>query len=86
MAKGGQTPKEPSSPAMRAAWKLKEAGDVVGARHEARRLLVDTPSPEDRAQAEELLARSATPPVLYGYAAIAALILLVLVALASTRY
>ncbi len=86
MAKGGQTPKDPSSPAMRAAWKLKEAGDVVAARHEAQRLLENPPSPEDRDQAEELLRRSSTPTALYGYAAIAAFILTVLVALAATRY
>jgi hypothetical protein len=87
MVKGGQrTPEEPTSPAMRAAWQLKEAGDVVAARREAWRLLVDTSSPEERAQAEELLARSSTPPVLYGYAALAAFILVLLVALAATRY
>ncbi|HSP80223.1 MAG TPA: molecular chaperone DnaJ [Myxococcaceae bacterium] len=86
MAKGGQTPKDPSSPAMRAAWKLKEAGDVVAARHEALRLLENTPTREDRTQAEELLRRSTTPPILYGYAALAAFILTLLVALAATRY
>ena len=54
MAKGGQTPKDPASPRMQAAWKLKDSGDVVAARREAERILADNPSPEDKAQAEEL--------------------------------
>jgi len=86
MAKGGQTPKDPASPRMQAAWKLKESGDVVAARHEAERILVDHPSPEDRAQAEELLRRGTTPRALYGFAALAAFILVLLVVLAATRY
>jgi len=86
MAKGGQTPKDPASPRMQAAWKLKDSGDVVAARREAERILADTSSPEDRAQAEELLRRSATPRALYGFAALAAFILVLLVVLAATRY
>ena len=86
MAKGGQTPKDPASPRMQAAWKLKDSGDVVAARHEAERILADNPSPEDRAQAEELLRRGITPLALYGFAALGALILVLLVVLAATRY
>ncbi|PTL83745.1 molecular chaperone DnaJ [Vitiosangium sp. GDMCC 1.1324] len=86
MAKGGQTPKDPASPRMQAAWKLKESGDVVAARLAAERLLADSPSPEDRVQAEELLRRSTTPVALYGFAALAAFILVLLVVLAATRY
>ena len=86
MAKGGQTPKNPASPRMQAAWKLKDSGDVVAARREAERILADTSSPEDRAQAEELLRRSATPRALYGFVALAAFILVLLVVLAATRY
>jgi len=86
MAKGGQTPKDPASPRMQAAWKLKEAGDVVAARHEAERILADNPSPADRAQAEELLRRAHTPRALYGFAALAAFILVLLVVLAAMRY
>ncbi len=86
MAKGGQTPKDPASPRMQAAWKLKESGDVVAARHEAERILADHPSPEDRAQAEELLRRSTTPRALYGFALLAAALLVLLVVLAATRY
>ena len=86
MAKGGQTPKAPASPRMQAAWKLKDSGDVVAARREAERILADNPSPEDRAQAEELLRRASTPRALYGFAALAAFILVLLVVLAATRY
>lgn len=86
MARGTQTPPLPGSPRMQAAWKLKEAGDVVAARREAERLLADSPSPEDRAQAEELLRRTTTPRALYAFAALAAFILVLLVVLAATRY
>jgi hypothetical protein len=86
MAKGGQTPKDPTSGRMQAAWKLKEAGDVLAARRAAQRLLTETPSAEDAAQARELLERSLTPRALYGFAALAAVCLVLLVLLASTRY
>ncbi len=86
MAKGGQTPKEPASPRMQAAWKLKDSGDVVAARREAERILADNPGPDDKAQAEELLRRTTTPRSLYGYALLAAVILVLLVVLATTRY
>ena len=86
MAKGGQTPQPPGSPRMQAAWRLKEAGDVVAARHEAERILADSPSAEDRAQAEELLRRGTTPRALYAFAALAAFLLVLLVVLAATRY
>ena len=86
MAKGGQTPQDPASPEMRAAWKRMEDGDVAGARREARRLLDANPSPEDRRQAEELLRRTRTPPAVYAFAGLALVILLLLVALALSRY
>jgi hypothetical protein len=86
MAKGGQTLKDPASPRMQAAWKLKDSGDVVAARREAERILADNPSPEDRAQAEELLRRGSTSLALYAFAALAAIILVLLVVLAATRY
>lgn len=86
MAKGGQTPQDPASPEMRAAWQRMEQGDVAGARREARRLLGSQPSPEDRSQAEELLRRTQTPPAVYGFAALVLVILALLVALALSRY
>ncbi len=86
MAKGGQTPRDPASPEMRAAWKRMESGDVTGARREAQRLLEANPSPEDRSQAEELLRRTQTPPAVYGFSVLVLLILAVLVALALSRY
>jgi hypothetical protein len=86
MAKGGQTPKDPASPEMRAAWQQLDAGDVVSARREAQRILSASPSPDDKAQAEELLRRTRTPPALYGFALLAAVIIAVLVLLAVYRY
>ncbi|XXF76710.1 molecular chaperone DnaJ [Myxococcaceae bacterium GXIMD 01537] len=86
MAKGGQTPKDPASPEMRAAWQRLEAGDVVSARREAERILSATPSPEDAAQAQELLRRTRTPTALYGFALLAAALIVVLILLAVYRY
>jgi hypothetical protein len=86
MAKGGQTPQDPASPEMRAAWQRMEQGDVAGARREARRILGSQPSSEDRFQAEELLRRTQTPPAVYAFAALVLVILLLLVALALSRY
>ncbi len=87
MAKGGQTPRDPASPEMRAAWARMEAGDVASARREARRILAAPACPpEDRAQAEELLRRTQTPLAVYGFAVLALLVLVFLVALALSRY
>ena len=86
MAKGGQTPRDPTSPEMRAAWKQLEAGDVANARREARRILAAHPTPEDRAQAEELLRRTQTPRAVYGYGLLVLAIFAVLVLLALSRY
>lgn len=86
MAKGGQTPKDPASPEMRAAWQRLESGDVVSARREALRILSANPSPDDKAQAEELLRRTRTPPALYGFALLAAVLIALLILLAVSRY
>ena len=85
MAKGGQTP-NPASPRMQAAWKLKDSGDVLSARREAERILADNPSPDDKVQAQELLRLATTPRPLYGFALLAAALLVLLVVLAATRY
>lgn len=86
MAKGGQTPEQPGSPEVRAAWARKEAGDVAGARRDAERLLAGSPSPEDRAEAEALLRHTSTPKALYGFALLAAAVFVLLLLLALTRY
>ena len=90
MAKGGQTPPEPGSDEVRAAWARKDAGDVAGARQDARRILAKDPSQglsqEDRTRAEDLLRATSTPRALYGFAFLSALILAVLLGLALTRY
>jgi hypothetical protein len=86
MAKGGQTTPERGSAEVRAAWARKEAGDVAGARHDAWRILAGNPSPEDRAEAEELLRRTSTPRNLYGFALLAAAVFVLLLVLALARY
>jgi len=86
MAKAGQTPPPPGSPEVRAAWARRETGDVAGARRDARRLLASSPSPDDRAEAEELLRRTATPRGLYAFALLGAVIFVLLLLLALTRY
>jgi hypothetical protein len=86
MEKGGQTPRDPASPEIRAAWKQMEAGDVASARREARRILATHPTPEDRAQAEDLLRRTQTPPAVYGFGLLVLVILTLLVLLALSRY
>ncbi|TSC32357.1 molecular chaperone DnaJ [Corallococcus sp. Z5C101001] len=89
MAKGGQTPPAPGAPGsevVRAAWARKEAGDVAGARRDARALLAGDPSPEVRERLEDLLRATATPRALYGYALLGAVVLAVLLGLALTRY
>jgi hypothetical protein len=86
MVKGGQTAGPPASPEMQAAWRRAEAGDVAGARHQARRILDASPSAEDKAQAEELLRRTRTPPAVYALAVLVLAILALLVALALSRY
>ncbi len=86
MAKGGQTPLAPGSAEVQAAWALQEAGDVAGARRHAERLLAGAPSAEDRAEAEELLRRTATPRALYGFALLGAAVFVLLLVLATVRY
>ncbi|QDE70744.1 MULTISPECIES: molecular chaperone DnaJ [Myxococcus] len=86
MAKGGQTPPAPGSAEAHAAWARKEAGDVAGARRDAERILAGSPSAEDRAEAEELLRRTATPRALYGFALLAATVFVLLLVLAIVRY
>ncbi|MCP3142849.1 molecular chaperone DnaJ [Pyxidicoccus xibeiensis] len=86
MAKAGQTPPGPGSDEIRAAWARKDAGDVAGARKAAERILAGNPSPEDRAEAHELLRRTSTPSRLYGFALLAAAVFIVLLVLALSRY
>ena len=79
-------PGDPASPEMRAAWKQLEAGDVAGARLEARRILSTHPTPQDRAQAEDLLRRTQTPLTVYAFGLLVLAILTLLVLLALSRY
>lgn len=86
MAKGGQTPPGPGSAEIRAAWARKEAGDVAGARRDAERILAGDASPEDRAEAQELLRRTSAPRGLYAFALLGAAVFVLLLVLALARY
>lgn len=85
MAKGGQTARDPASPEVKAAWKLKESGDFTATRREAQRLLAGNPSEEDKSSLQQLLDSMEAPLPLYGYGGLALAVLVVLVLLA-TRY
>lgn len=85
MAKGGQTARDPASPEVKAAWKLKESGDFTATRREVQRLLAGNLGEEDKSSLQQLLDSMETPPPLYGYAGLALVLVLVLVLLA-TRY
>jgi hypothetical protein len=71
---------------MRAAWKQMEAGNVAGARREARRILSAHPTSEDRDQAQDLLRRTQTPLAVYGFGLLVLALLTLLVLLALSRY
>src|SRR5713101_5635540 len=49
------------------------AGDVVAARGQARRVLLESPSPADAAQAQDLIDRTETPRAAFYFALLAAL-------------
>lgn len=86
MAKGAPPPRDPVSAEVKAVWKQLDEGDVLGARKTAQQLLAGAPSEQDQAELQELLSRSQTPRALYGYAALAATLIALLVALAAARY
>jgi hypothetical protein len=86
MAKGGQTGKGGGSAAMKAAWKLYDAGDKVLARQEARKVLESgSPSEADASEARELLERTAPPRLFRGLAVLAASLIALLVLLTLLR-
>lgn len=67
------------------AWRRYEAGDQVGARREARRVLASSPGDAIRAEAEELIARTRPPIWAWPYAVGAAVVLALMLALAIAR-
>jgi len=87
MAKSGHKgEKEKGAPGpLQEAWRRYEAGDQVGARLEARRVLDEKPSDAVRAEAEALIARTRPPTWAWPYAAGAALVLALMLALAIAR-
>ena len=86
MAKGAQPPPDETSAEMKTAWHRLELGDVRSARQQAQAMLAHSPHADDRAQAEELLRRTRTPPVLYAYAILAAALMGLLLMLSVLRY
>lgn len=85
MAKGGQTPKDPASARMQAAWERYDRGDVRGARREARALLQSPETPADTGQARELLDRTSMSRPVLVTAAIALAVLIALLVLGIVR-
>lgn len=62
-----------------------EAGDLVGARREARQVLAGNPGDAERAQAQALIARTRPPLWAWPYVAGAAVVLALMLALAIAR-
>lgn len=86
MAKSGHKEKEKSGGgALQEAWRRYEAGDQVGARQEAKRVLDEKPSDAVREEAEALIARTRAPIWVWPYAAGAAVLLALMLALAIAR-
>ena len=85
MAKSRHKEKEKGSEPLQEAWRRYEAGDQVGARREARRVLDEKPADEVRAEAEALIARTGPPTWAWPYAAAAAVVLALMLALAIVR-
>ena len=82
MAKGGQSRPRSGTSAMKGAWKLLDAGDVVAARRAAKEVLAKGPAPEEEGEARDLLARTAFPKegLILALAAATLIALLILVA------
>jgi hypothetical protein len=87
MAKASQRGEKGGGGALGEAWRLYEAGDKVGARREARQVLGASPPPSDadRAEGEDLIARTRPPAWTWPYVAAAAAVLALMLALAITR-
>lgn len=85
MAKSGHKEKEKGGGPLQEAWRRYEAGDQVGARQEAKRVLDEKPSDAVREEAEALIARTRPPTWLWPFAAGAAVLLALMLALAIAR-
>ncbi len=85
MAKGGQPQKNATSARMKAAQKLRDEGDVVTARREAKKLLAAPEAPGDAQEAQALLDLLTLPKEIFGFAAIAAGVMALLILLAVLR-
>lgn len=75
----------PGAAALKEAWRLYEAGDQVGARREAQQVLGGSPSDKEKAEAEDLLARTRPPVWTWPYVLATAVVLALMLALAIAR-
>lgn len=78
MARGADAGKGPSG-RMKEAWKLYNAGDVVSARREARRLMAESPDEPDAEQARNLIERTEVPSFAWYLAVVAAALILAMI-------
>ena len=85
MAKGASSSKVALSPQMKTAWRLYEAGDVVGARREATQVLARSPSPTDASQARDLIDRTGVPTSALYFALFALALVALMIVLAVAR-
>ena len=74
-----------ASPQMKHAWELLEAGDVLSAVRHAEGVLKASTNSQDADEAKELLARQRMPRQALAYAALAAAVMVILIALALFR-
>ena len=85
MRKGTTPSKSSLSPKLKQAFRQYEAGDVVAARRQARLVLLESPSPADAAQAQDLIDRTGTPRAAFYFALLAALAICSMIILAVLR-
>jgi hypothetical protein len=84
MAKG-RTEKATGS-AIKNAWRLYNAGDVVSARREAKRVLADSPGANDAEQAKALVEQTRVPTFAWYLAIFAAVLISVMIALGIAHH
>ena len=73
MRKGTTPSKSSLSPKLKQALREYETGDVVAARRQARLVLLESLSPADAAQAQDLIDRTETPRAAFYFALLAAI-------------
>jgi hypothetical protein len=85
MAKA-RTEKATTGSAMKNAWRLYNAGDVVLARREAQRVSAESPGSNDAEQAKSLVEQTRVPRYAWYLAVFAALLISLMLALGATHH